>query len=225
VIPVAGATLADSSANYKDLDPSVLPTTLGDVQVLVNDVPAPIESVAPDKIDFILPKSTPVAADVSIVITKVSTGQIVASSTLITAREAPAFFTTSGTGAGQVMAKNPDGTANSATDRVGRSETISLFGTGFGIPAGAPDDGFSAGEQVTQGSGVLRIVIGNDFVPNENITYFGLAPGLVGIFQIDVKIPDRVAPEAAVPISCQYGSSACTTEGGNRVSVTIAVKP
>jgi len=223
--PVTGATLAETTLNYKDLpDSSVMPTTLGDIQVLVNDVLAPIEYVAPDKIDIVLPKSTPIASDVPIVITRVSTGQIVGSSTLVTAREAPAFFTTSGDGRGQVMAKNPDGTANSASDRVGRSETISLFGTGFGIPPSGPDDGMPADGKV-DGSGVLRIVIGTDFVPNENITYFGLAPGLVGVFQIDVKIPDRVAPEPAVAITCQYGSSACNTESGNRVAITIAVKP
>lgn len=223
--PVPGATLADTTLNFKDLpDPSKMPTELGDIQVLVNDVPATIEYVAPDKIDILLPKSTPIASDVPIVITRVSNGQIIASSSLVTAREAPAFFTTSGDGRGQVVAKNPDGTANSATDRTGRSETISLFGTGFGIPPSAPDDGMPADGKV-DGSGVLRIVMGTDFVPNENITYFGLAPGLVGVFQIDVKIPDRVAPEPAVAITCQYGSSACNTESGNRVAITIAVKP
>jgi uncharacterized protein (TIGR03437 family) len=222
--PVVGASFSETTLNYKDLpDSSVMPTTLGDIQVLVDDVPAPIQSVSPDRIEIVTPQRAPTAGPVAVFVQRSSTGQIVAAGAASFAPTAPALFTTSGTGSGQLLAKNPDGKENNATDRVARGEVISLLGTGFGVPAGTPPDGEPAPDKVP-GSGILRVVIGTAFVPDANITYFGLAPGLVGVWQIDVKVPDAAPPDPVVPVTCQFNSIPCNNVSGVTQRTSIAVK-
>jgi uncharacterized protein (TIGR03437 family) len=62
-------------------------------------------------------------------------------------------------------------------------------------------------------------------VPRDNILYFGLAPGLIAVWQIDVKVPDNVPPEPAVQVSCIYNSIQCNQDAGVRRITTMAVKP
>jgi uncharacterized protein (TIGR03437 family) len=138
---------------------------------------------------------------------------------------APAFFTANGEGFGQIVARNADGTANSAVDRAGRSEVIHLFGTGQGAVGNAPPVGATIPDK-NPIEGDLRVLIGTDFVPAENIEYSGLAPGMVGVWQISVKIPDRVAPDPAVPVVAVLNSVPTNSDAtGRRVTTTIAVKP
>jgi uncharacterized protein (TIGR03437 family) len=50
------------------------------------------------------------------------------------------------------------------------------------------------------------VLIEPAFVPDENIEYVGLAPGLVGVYQINVRIPTTIGPSAAVPVVIQVRS-------------------
>ena len=61
---------------------------------------------------------------------------------------------------------------------------------------------------------------------HENIQYFGLAPGLVGVYQINVKIPDNVAPRADVDVVVEVRSTLTNRTGVPEriVRTTIAVK-
>ncbi|MFN7935108.1 MAG: hypothetical protein U0R19_17390 [Bryobacteraceae bacterium] len=224
--PTGFNRFADATLNFKDEGgATAMPTALGDMEVLINDERAPIQSVSPDKIEIVIPQTIAPSNSVSVVVQRLSTGSIVAAGSLVLAQAAPALFTTSGDGSGQVQAKNPNGTANSASDRVGRGEVVSLFGTGFGAPAGLPPDGQPAPDKMP-GTGSLVVTIGVSQVPRENITYFGLAPGLVAVWQIDVKVPDNAAPDPAVLVGCFYNSIPCNQDGsGVRRNTTIAVKP
>lgn len=223
--PSGANRLAEASVNYKDEpDAAQMPFALGDVEVLVADQYAPIQSVSPDKIEIVLPKSVSPGNNIPVVVQRLSTGSIVAAGSLSLASTAPAFFTVSGEGGGQILAKNPGGTTNSAADRVARGETISLLGTGFGTPAGIPEDGVPAADKV-EGVGSLVLTMGTRQVNRENITYFGLAPGLVAVWQIDVKVPDSVPPDPDVLVGCIFNSTPCNFDGiGPARRTTIAVK-
>ncbi len=224
--PTANAAFGDLSVSYTDVpDSPPLPTTLADIQVIINDVQAPIQSVAPGQINFIMPQNAPTRDSVEAIVQRPSTGQVLAATSIPMSPVAPAFFTTNGEGFGQIVARNADGTANSAVDRAGRSEVIHLFGTGQGTVSNAPPDGTTIPDK-NPISGDLRVVIGTDFVPAENIEYSGLAPGMIGVWQISVKIPDRVAPEAQVIVVALFNSVATNSDAtGRRVTTTIAVKP
>jgi uncharacterized protein (TIGR03437 family) len=220
--PVDGASFGEATVDYKEVGETA-PTELGDIQVTVDGIPAPILSVAPREMKIILPQGTP-EQNVEFLVTRVSSGQILGATEFTVSRVAPALLTVNPDGNGQVMAKNPDGTDNSAIDRVGRSETISLFATGFGATDNAPPDGEPAAEQAAI-SGELRVLMGTDFVASEDVTYVGYAPGMIGVVQIDIKVPDRVAPEPNIPVVLLLNSVPSNLVNGVRRVTTIAVKP
>ena len=65
------------------------------------------------------------------------------------------------------------------------------------------------------------------FVPQRTSNTFGLAPGLVGVYQINVKIPESVAPKADVDVVVEVRSALSNRTGTSEriVRTTIAVKP
>jgi uncharacterized protein (TIGR03437 family) len=74
----------------------------------------------------------------------------------------------------------------------------------------------------------IRVLIGDTaFVPQENIQYFGLAPGFVGLYQINVKIPENVAPRADVDVVVEVRSALTnrTFVPERIIRTTINVKP
>jgi uncharacterized protein (TIGR03437 family) len=173
--------------------------TLGDIQVLVADQPAPLHFVSPEQINAFIPMSSPTSGTVEIQVVRVSTGQILASYPVQMDVAAPGLFTANASGTGQLAALNQDHSLNTPGNPVGRGQVIQLFGTGQGfVPGAAPDGQPSSGLETTQW--LPRVVVGTAFVADADIQYSGFAPGLVGLWQINVKISDTVAPAAAVVV-------------------------
>ncbi|MCC6367702.1 MAG: hypothetical protein IT165_29615, partial [Bryobacterales bacterium] len=224
--PVDGSSFGNTTLAYTDVPGTPpIPTTLGDLQVLVDGLPAPIQSVAPFQINFIIPQAVQPSNNTEVILQQKSTGQVLAAATVTTTTYSPSLFTVTGDGNGQLIARNADGVANSPIDRVGRSEVLSIFGTGFGPPPTSIDDGVATPDQAA-GSGILRLVVATDFVPDGGISYFGLAPGMVGVWRIDFKVPDKAPPDPQVIITCQFNSIPCNQDGSGRIVKTyIAVKP
>src|SRR5262249_40142994 len=106
------------------------PTSLSDIQVTVNGIPAPLFNVgvSAGRIDFQVPCDAPCgcnneAASADFVVTKVSTGQVLAAATLPMGPYAPGFFTIGSSVGGQVAAiNNDDGTVNGTANPVGRGK-------------------------------------------------------------------------------------------------------
>jgi uncharacterized protein (TIGR03437 family) len=58
------------------------PTVLGDIQVTVNGTPAPIFTLSSSRIDFQVPQNAPTTGNADFLVTRVSTGEIIAAATL-----------------------------------------------------------------------------------------------------------------------------------------------
>lgn len=190
----AGVKFGTETKSFDQLpNPVPLPRTLGDIRVLFNDEPAPLYYVSPAQINFLVPMKAPSSGSADIVVTQASTGQIFASVTAPMGPASPALFTSGSTGSGLVAALNQDNSVNTPASPAGRGEVIQLFGTGQGFVEGAPPDGeLASGQTPTQER--PRVWIEPDYVPEDHILYSGLAPGLAGVWQINVKIPERTAP-------------------------------
>lgn len=186
-------------------DPANWPADLADLQVLVNDSPAPIKSVQRDQLTFLMPMNMPTGGTVEVQVVRKSTGQILGAGQVDMAPVSPALFTRNGFGTGQLVANNDDGTPNEPSNPVARGKVISLFGTGQGYIAGAPPDGQAPSDQIPTPS-LPRVFMGTRFVDDANVVYSGLAPGQVGVWQIDVKVPDFVAPSPLVQVVVQLRS-------------------
>ncbi len=223
--PVQGAAFADADATA-DESGATLPRTLGDLEVTVNDNPAPIKAVSKSELTIVVPYSATPGSEADITVTRRSSGQILASAGLPIERVAPAFFTTDGTGRGQIVCTNDaDQKPNSPLDKVARSGILHCFGTGLGLVAGAPGEDEKTADKIPS-TGEVRVAVGAAFLPQENILFSGLAPGMVATWMLSIKIPDAVAPADQVPIAATINSVATNQDPrGQRVQTFIAVKP
>lgn len=216
-----GGNFGDQTVGASSLP---LPKTLGDIQVLVNDQPAPLYFVSPGQINFLMPMSTPTSGNADFLVVRPSTGQVFASGQFTMSPYTPALFTVNQGGSGQIAALNQDNSVNNAGNPIPRGQVIQLFGTGQGFVNGAPPDGEAASGAVPV-SPPPQVIIGTSIVPIENVEYSGLAPGFPGLWQINVRIPDgNGAPIGTVPVVLILGSIPSNEGPAGRITTTIVVK-
>lgn len=208
-----------------------VPTTLGDVRVLVAGVPAPLVYVSPSQINFQIPSSTPVSSTVEIDVVRASTGQILAAwSVYRIDTYSPGLFTADSTGQGPLAVVNQDGTINSAAKPAKGGSVISLYGTGQGIIPGAPPDGVPA-SGLNPTPLTPRVFINAEEVTS-TVSYSGLAPGAIGEWQINVQVPKDVPAgttggPATVSVVVVIGDANSSQDliSGGRITTTIKVIP
>jgi uncharacterized protein (TIGR03437 family) len=105
-----------------------------------------------------------------------------------------------------------------------RGDYIELFGTGQGFVANAPPDGQAATGPVPTAVNP-QILLGGAYVPSANITYSGLAPTLVGVWQINFQVPTTVTAGNDVPIVVIMNSIPSDNPSvQGQISTTIALK-
>jgi len=177
-----------------------LPTTLADTQVLVNGSPSSLFFVSPGQINLPLSLNLPSGGTVDIQVTRASTGQIYGGAELQLSSASPGLFVIGGGQSGQVAALNEDSTVNSATNPILRGHVIQLYGTGQGPVPNAPPDG-QPGTTALPTPANPQVLLGSAFVPDSNIQYSGLAPALVGVWQINVLVPPTSQSGTSVPIT------------------------
>jgi len=192
---------ASPAANFNDLpNPLPLPTTLGDVQALVNGQPAPLFYVAPGQINLPLPSNLPTSGTVDLQVVSKSTARIFGSTEISLSAVSPGLFTLRADGNGQLAAiNNPSGTVNTASSPLVRGQYITFFGTGQGPVPNAPPDGTLA-TGITPTADTPRVVIGGVELQSTDVQYSGLAPGLIGVWQINVRVPQEVTAGNQVPV-------------------------
>jgi uncharacterized protein (TIGR03437 family) len=180
-----------------------LPTTLANIQVQFNGLLAPLLMVSPTQINFQVPMEAPTSGYADLLISNVATGQVYGAGEVAMNAVSPALLLNPSTQTGtirQVAAINySDSSVNGSGHPVKDGAWIELFGTGQGVVPNAPADGAEA-SGITPTSTRPMVVINGCWVddptctnePNLNhIYYSGLAPGLVGVWQINVLIPQN----------------------------------
>ena len=202
----------------------ILPKELADIEVLVDDKAAPLYFVSPTQINFYVPMSSPTSGTSEFIVQKKSIGQVLASGILAMGPATPSFFTTSQTGQGAIAALNEDNTLNTPANRIARKGIIQLFGTGAGFIPNAPADGVPASATTLISTPLKpRVIVNTDELAQEDILFSGLAPNFVGLWQLNIRIPDKVAPDPAVPVAVLFGGVA-STSGIPGFTTSIAVK-
>jgi uncharacterized protein (TIGR03437 family) len=87
---------------------------------------------------------------------------------------------------------NQDATLNTPSNPAKAGSVVTLYLTGQGPITGMPPDGDISNAALSVPY-VTNVYIGDQtLVPQENILYSGLAPTLVGVWQVNVKIPNDV---------------------------------
>jgi uncharacterized protein (TIGR03437 family) len=201
-----------------------IPKVMDDVEVLVNGVASPLYYLSPTIINFYVPMSTPTSGTIDVLVQKRSTGQILASSTLPAAVATPGFFTTTQNGRGQIAALNEDNTINSTSNPVGRGRVIQLYATGQGFLPDAPADGVPApSDRLISTPSRPRVIINTT---DAEVQFSGLAPGFVGVWQLNVRVPESVPPGNSIVVAILHQGipSNSNRGGGTPIQTTIAVR-
>jgi uncharacterized protein (TIGR03437 family) len=165
-----------------------LPTTLNGVQVLFNGSPTPLFYAGPNQINFQVPNGAPQTGTVDIQVLEAATGRLLGDSTMEMNPAVPGLFTQAENGSGALAAVNQDGTVNSQSNPAMSGSYISLYGTGVGYIPGAPPDGQAASGPIPAPRAPTVFIFPNT-ITGTAVQYSGLAPGLVGVWQINVQIP------------------------------------
>jgi len=151
----------------------------------------------------------PTSGTASIQVVSASTGQILAAGAVPMNVASPGIIQLQYTGTfRQAAVLNQDNTVNGSSNPAPRGSVIQIFATGQGFTPGAPPDG-SGAQSPTSTPSVPTVVIGTCRVDDpsppcngdpSNLVYSGLN-SYPGGWQIDVKIPQSVAPGAQVPVA------------------------
>jgi uncharacterized protein (TIGR03437 family) len=223
IFAFSNAQFGSKTASFSSLP---VPTTLGDVQVLVADVAAPVLYASPSQINFQVPSATPTGGPQEIQVVRASTGEVLASWLFRIDVVSPGLFTADSSGSGQLAAVNQDGTVNNGAHPAKAGTYVTLFGTGQGLVNGMPPDGQPAPKSpLLTTDPALKVFINSDFVPQGDIEFSGLAPGFVGLWQINVKVPANVPP-GDVPVFVDLdGINSVLDPNGIRRVTTIRVTP
>ncbi len=206
-------------------DPIPMTRTLADLQVVINDEPIPIHFVSPEQINFLMPMSLAAPGRHELVVFQVSTSRIVAATQMLLDVSSPGLFAIGPAGSGQLAAINQDGTVNSASNAIARGGVVTLFGTGQGFVPGAPGDGRPV-EGVLETPDKPRVIVNARFLDEKTeVLYSGFAPGAIGLWQINIKIPDATPPGNAIQVVVVMRDIPSNNPAApNQIRTTIAVK-
>jgi uncharacterized protein (TIGR03437 family) len=180
-----------------------LPRELGGVQVLVNGSPAPLLYVSARQINLQLPPElTGSAATLVVRADGIAANEV----TVPLSSADPAIFMVGQTGYGTIVRANTDILAMPVTpgiksSPVRRGEIISIYCTGLGpthtpVPAGVP--ALSAIPTLL----TPAVTVGG---VHARVLYSGVAPGFVGLYQVNVEIPADAPVGPRVPVIIEIG--------------------
>ena len=101
------------------------------------------------------------------------------------------------------VAVNPDGSPNSSAEPAARGTIVTVYGTGEGLTDGPNQAGHVA--ELPYPRPKLPVTVTEAGVAAE-ILYFGSAPGLVGVFQANVRLPGGYVPPGPVDLVVYVGA-------------------
>lgn len=226
IVSLFGRDLTGESITAAELP---LPRALGGREVVVNEnLRAPLLFLSPTQINFQLPSSLSPGTH-RVAVRAPETGELVAGGSILVAASSPGLFTLNGEGRGQGIVLNEDGTTNGAASPAARGSVVQIFGTGQGPLDSALVDGEPAptdqllrttavptsdGTECLNTQPSVCVAVGTAF---GEVLYSGLAPGFVGLWQINVRIPAGIQPGATVPLRVVINATPSNT-------VTVAVR-
>jgi len=188
-------------------------TSLADVQVLFDGVPAPLTFVRADQVNVVVPYA--VTGNPQTRVTLRYQGRSSNTITLTVAATSAGVFALNASGSGQGAILNQDQSVNSSANPADKGSIISLFATGAGQTDPAGIDGKLASTPLPRPLAKVSVTIGGI---DAEIQYAGAAPTLVaGVLQVNAHIPAGV-PSGNVPAVITMGDTSSQT------TITVAVK-
>jgi uncharacterized protein (TIGR03437 family) len=181
-----------------DLSRLPLPTRLGDVEVLVETTPAPLYATSPQAIAFLVPqRTTPGRRTIRVR----RAGQVIGEGAFDVLSEAPGIFfaVIDGFKAGGVRNERGAFALAGAPARRGEMITVALTGAGTALTKTVPDG--QAPTELVETLEKPEVYFGAD---RGEVLFSGLMPLFPGLWQINVRVPDKPYLRGPVPLFVRY---------------------
>jgi len=199
-----------------------LPTSLNGVSMNFNgSIPAPLFAASPDQANIQIPWELQGLS--SAMLTTTSADGSSATFQVALSTSAPAVFSVNqqGTGQGLVTIANsgtlvaPPGSIDGATTRAAaKGDFITIYCVGLGAVNNPPSTGAAAPDGSSTTLAPVSVLLNGVAVP---AAYAGLSPGSVGMYQVNLQIPDSAPTGNAVALTLSAGGATSNT-------VTIALQ-
>jgi uncharacterized protein (TIGR03437 family) len=199
--PVAPGSWAAAFGTFSNVSTATaqsfpLGTTLNGVSVSIDGVNAPVYYVSSTQIVFVIPAQ----ATTGLKNVQVRTGSATVTGSVRLISSAPGLFIKDSTQQrppkGAVL--NQNGTENTSSNLARRGEVIQIYATGPGAFLQPVQDGATAPrDPLTRTRSTPQVFIGGVAA---TVQFSGLAPDLVGVWQINAFIPERPFLSGRVPV-------------------------
>ncbi len=212
VSPGALASIFGSNFTGTGLDAIAslpLPTSLGGVSVLVNGVAAHVLYANSNQINFQIPWETKTgSATVAVSVNGLPSSQV----NVTVQAAAPGLFVQGS----HAAAQNSDFSLNSSSNPAKVGGTILTYLTGAGAVSHQPADGAAAGSSpLSEVTSTVTASIGGQ---SASVSFAGLAPGFVGLWQVNVVVPSGLTTAGNFPLTV-------TVDGQTSNSANVSVTP
>jgi minor extracellular serine protease Vpr len=220
-ITIKGSNLSDTTQVFAT---SYLPVSLSTVSVSFDggglSLPGHLHFVSPGQINVQVPWEFQGQSSVAMKVTVAGNTTDLQSNvfTVPLANYAPAFFMNSGTVADAV--DNSTGALITTANPAAAGEILQLYANGLGPVTNVPASGEPAGAPLSLTTGAVTVSIGG-----KQATVFGgtafLAPGFVGLYQINIQVPAGLTP-GPQPITVTVGGrTSPTTANGSTIVLPV----
>jgi len=209
--PVAPGSVASAFGDFFVSSPmsatqSPLPTDISGLSFQFGDgAKAPLYFVSGGQVNFQVPWEL---SGQSVTFTATVDGQTGAAQTVPLAPFAPAIFTVDGQGSGPGAILDTSYQLVNSSNPAAAGSFISIFCTGLGQVTNQPATGSPAPLSPLSWSGIPTVTVGG--VP-ATVSFSGLAPGYVGLYQVNAQVPAGLAANDAVPVVFSMGGATSNT--------------
>jgi uncharacterized protein (TIGR03437 family) len=184
---------------------------LGNVSVTFNNIPAPLLFVSPQQINAQLPWQVPTTGPVTIMVTNGTAAS--APQAVQVGSFSPGLFSIGG----YAVAINPDGSLAApigaipgfASHPATPGDALVLLGSGFGAVNPSATTGDNSMGIIRNTVAVPVVMIAGVSAP---VTFAGLSPQFVGVYQINVTMPSTESPANAAPVQIETGGVTSATQ-------------
>jgi uncharacterized protein (TIGR03437 family) len=201
LISLYGNQLSPTNLATKEIP---LPTALGNSCLTVNGQPMPLIFVSPNQVNAQMPFQA--VGNVTMVVH--TPGGVSDNYNVVVPVNAPAVFRSGVAGPltdVPTVVRNTNNLLATDSNPVHHNDELVIYLTGMGQVSPVVDNGMPAPSDPLAASLVApTVTLGGVNLP---IDYAGLAPGQVGVYQINVSIPKSVPQGLSVPLSISQGFS------------------
>jgi len=215
LVSIFGQRLASASS----ASGTPLPIVLGGTCVTLNNTPLPLLAAFPNQINAQVPPGL-AAGRYPLVVRSIANHAASSGATVAVAKYAPAVF---------VDADGPaifhqDGTRLDRYHPGHRDEPLTIYATGLGPTTGGKvTGGVPAPFSPLAVTGPVQVFFGDPTISDaqEIVDWSGLAPGLIGVYQINCRIPGTHLKGNALPVTLRIGGVGSPTTGPTPPTVYV----